>query len=205
MANEKEDKNKFKYDANILGYAQVAAEYLNQGTEQGVAFARKSLELILKDVDKDKVLPSWIKSTLTNPEVIHKTIESQLSDYNEFKGKQTVGDLIGQYSNDISKYLGDNAETAKKELEGFKDEKYSSILKKVKTAKDMLALKKDGSDKISDEDATGAEKTIKKYEKLTSTFNMLEGLSFSKFKVKVEEELYKDALKEMYKPKEEKK
>jgi hypothetical protein len=205
MANEKDDKNKFNYDANILGYAQVAEEYLSQGTREGVALAGKSLELILKDVDKDKVLPSWIKSTLTNPEVIHKTIESQLSDYNEFKGKQTVGDLIGQYSNDISKYLGDSAEAAKKELEGFKDEKYSNILKKVKTAKDMLALKKDGSDKISDEDAAGAEKTIKKYEKLTATFNMLEGLYLSKFKAKVEEESVKDVLKEMYKPKEEKK
>lgn len=205
MANEKDDKNKFNYDANILGYAQVAAEYLSQGTQEGVALAGKSLELILKDVEKSQVLPSWIKSTLINPEVIHKTIESQLSDYNEFKGKQTVGDLIGQYSNDISKYLGDNAEAAKKELESFKDEKYSSILKKIKTAKDMLALKKDGSDKISDEDTAGAEKTINKYKKLTSTFSMLEGLYLSKFKARVEEEVVKENFKEMYKPKEEKK
>ncbi|MFA5070873.1 MAG: hypothetical protein WC511_00705 [Candidatus Pacearchaeota archaeon] len=205
MANEKDAKNKFNYDANILGYAQVAEEYLSQGTREGVALAGKALELILKDVEKSQVLPSWIKSTLTNPEVIHKTIESQLSDYSEFKGKQTVGDLIGQYSNDISKYLGDNAEAAKKELESFKDEKYSSILKKIKTAKDMLALKKDGSDKISDEDAAGAEKTIKKYKNLTSTFSMLEGLYLSKFKARVEEEVVKENFKEMYKPKEENK
>ncbi len=206
MANEnqKEAKNKFNYDANILGYANVAAEYLNQGTEEGMAFAGKSLELIMKDVDKDKVLPSWIKNTLTNPEVVHKTIESQLTDYNEFKGKQTVNDLIGQYSNDISKYLGDNAESAKKELESFKDEKYSDILKKVGKAKYLL----DGKKKFgigSDEDIAGAEKIVKKYSNLIQTFGILEKQYFAKFRARVEDEVVKDVFKEMYKPKEESK
>jgi hypothetical protein len=198
---EKDNGKKSNYNPNILGYAQVAAEYLNQGTDEGVKLAKKSLELILKDIGK---LEPWVNDVLTNPEVIPKTIEAQLASYNEFKGKQTVNDLIGQYSADISKYIGDNAEAAKKELEGFKDEKYSDIIKKVGKSKYII----DGNKKFgigSEEDVASAKKTMEKYQKVIQTFGMLERQYLSKFKTRVEDEVVKESLKEMYKPKEEKK
>jgi hypothetical protein len=204
MANENkgDKKPELKYDWNILGYAQVAAEYLNQGTDEGVNFAQKSLELILRDA---KISDPALIKTVTDPEVIHKTIENYLTVYRQFKVDQTVGDLITQYSNDISKYLGESAEGAKKELEGFKDEKYSDIIKKIDDSNDILKMKKKDNKriKISDEDVSGAEKTMKKYQKLIQTFSKIERLYLSEFRLKVEKEDAKDSLKEMYKPQEE--
>jgi hypothetical protein len=203
MANENkgDKKPELKYDWNILGYAQVAEEYLSQGTNEGVALAKKSLELILKDA---KISDPALVHTVTDPEVIHKTIENQLNLYNQFKEDQTVSNLIGQYSADISKYLGENAKVAKKELEGFKDEKYSDIIKKFGKSKHII----DGNKKFglgSEEDVASAKKTMEKYQKVIQTFGMLERQYLSKFKARVEDEVVKESLKEMYKPKEEKK
>ena len=192
-----EQPNKFKYDANILGYAQVAAEYLNQGTEEGVALAGKSLELILKDIRKTQELPNWMTAHLADPEEMHKTIKSQLEDYNEFKGKQTIGDLTKQYSNDISRYLGNNTEVAKNVLEGFKDEKYTDMLKKMGKAKYILDGKKNFGIG-SDEDVAGAEKTIKKYSNIIKTFTRLERQYLKRFRDRVEDEIIKEEFNEMY-------
>src|SRR3990172_5471309 len=93
---------KLNYDWNLLGNARIAGEYLEQG-EQGVPFAKKGLELILGDA---KIVDPWVVQTVTDPEVIHKTITNQLRAYNQYKGRQAVGDMVVRYSGDISKYLG---------------------------------------------------------------------------------------------------
>ena len=202
--NEGDKKPELKYDWNILGYAQVAAEYLNQGTDEGVNLAQRSLELILRDA---KISDPALIRTVTDPEVIHKTIENQLGVYSQFKGDQTIGNLIERYSNDISKYLGDYAEYANKELEGFKDEKYSDIIKKIDDSNDVLKMKEKNNKiiKISDEEIESAKKTIEKYHKLIQTLGRAEKIYLSKFKTRVLEEEATESLKEMYKPKEEEK
>lgn len=192
MENEKPTLN---YDWNLLGNARVAQQYLAQGKE-GVPFAKKSLELILSDA---KINDSWIVQTVTDPEVLRKTIENQLETYQQYKGDQTIGDLLNYYSNDISKYLGSNEKIALKELSSFKKEKYSDILKKIEEAKYIIKGKEYG--RSSDKEIEAAKRTIEKYQKVSLTFNLLEGLYSGRFGTRVEEEVAKDSFKELYKPK----
>jgi len=193
---QREKLPELKYDWNLLGNALVAAKYL-QGGEKGVPFAKKSLELILSDA---KIQDPWIVKTVTDPEVLNKTIDSQLETYEQYKGEQTVGDLLNYYSNDISKYLGNSAKVAHEELERFKKEKYSNILKKIEKANYIIKGKK--YDRSSDKEVEAAEKTIEKYQKVPLTFSLLEGLYQGKFRTRVEEEVTKEGLRELYKPKE---
>lgn len=193
MENEQPTLN---YDWNLLGNAQVAQQYLAQGKE-GVPFAKKSLELILSDAN---IKDPWIVQTVTDPEILRKTIENQLETYQQYKGNQTVGDLLDYYSNDISKYLGDNAEIANEELARFTKEKYSDILKKIEEAKYIIKGKEYG--RSSDKEIEAAKKTIEKYQKVPLTFNLLERLYSGRFGTRVEEEVAKDHFKELYKPKE---
>lgn len=195
---QREKLPELKYDWNLLGNARIAAEYL-KGGEKGLPFVKKSLELILKDA---KIQDPWILQTLTDPEVINKTINSQLESYGQYKGEQTVGDLLKYYSTDMSKYLGGNAEIALKELSKFKREKYSDIVKKIEKEEYIIEGKEFG--RSSDEEVKAAKKTIEKYQKASLTFNLLEGLSLGKFRMRVEEEVTKDGLRELYRPKESK-
>ena len=186
------------YDWNLLGNAQVAQQYLAQGKE-GVPFAKKSLELILSDAE---IRDPWIVQTVTDPEVLNKTIKNQLETYGQYKGDQTIGDLLNYYSKDISKYLGNSAKVASEELKKFRKEKYSDIIKKINKSNYIIEGKK--YDRSSDKEVEVAEKTIEKYQKVPLTFNLLEGLYFGRFRTRVEEEVTKDGLRELYKPKESK-
>lgn len=198
QSTQREKLPELNYDWNLLGNALVAAKYL-QGGEKGVPFAKKSLELILSDA---KIQDSWIVKTVTDPEVLNKTIDSQLETYEQYKGEQTVGDLLNYYSNDISKYLGNSVKVAHEELKRFKKEKYSDIVKKIEEEKYIIKGKEFG--RSSDKEVEAAKKILEKYNKVSLTFNLLEGLSLGKFGMRVEEEVTKDGLRELYKPKESK-
>ncbi len=184
------------YNPNLLSNAIVAAEYLQEG-ENGMPFAKKSLELILEDAG---IKDSWIVKTVTDPEVLKKTIENQLETYQRYKGNQTIGNLLDNYNNDISRYLGGNAEVALKELSRFKKERYSDIVKKIKELDYVIKGKEFG--KSSDKEVETAKKAMEKYQKISLTFNLFEKLRSGKFRIRVEEEAAKDGLKELYKPNE---
>lgn len=196
MENERQPT--LNYDWNLLGNAQVAQQYLAQGKE-GVPFAKKSLELILSDAE---IGDPWIVQTVTDPEVLNKTIKNQLETYGQYKGDQTIGDLLDYYSKDISNYLGNSARVASEELARFKKEKYSDIIKKLDKARYIIKGKE--YNRSSDKEVKVAEKTIEKYQKIPLTFNLLEGSYLGRFRTKVEEEVTKDGLRELYKPKESK-
>ena len=193
---EKRELPQLSYDWNLLGNAQIAGQYLEQG-EAGMPFARKSLELILKDAN---IQDPWIVRTVTDPEVLYKTIESQLRTYSQFKENQTVKEIINFYSGDIQKYLGNNTETAIKELSKFSDKKYSDILKEIEKLKYIIDGKKYG--RSSEEEVEESKKAIEKYQNVARTFGILETLSSGRFRTRVEEEMTKDTLKIMYGTKE---
>ncbi|MFH1503138.1 MAG: hypothetical protein ABIE36_00580 [Candidatus Diapherotrites archaeon] len=194
---KEEEKPSLSYDWNLLGYAKIAEEYLRQGRE-GIPFAKKSLELILNDI---KTEDPWIVKTVTDPEVLRKTIKNQLDTYSQCKEKQTIGDLLAYHGNDLSKYLGDNLKVANEELGKFAKEKYSDIVKKIKEANHTIMGKELG--KNSDEQAEEAEKVKEQYQKVTTPFDLIEGLYFGRFRTRVEEEVTKDVLNSLFSPEEE--
>jgi hypothetical protein len=202
MAN-KDNKPKEKelpnlsYDWNLLGNANVAGEYLKKGRD-GVPYTQKSLELILKDAN---ISDPWIINTVTDPEVVRKTVANQLETYNQFKERQTIGDLTTYYSTDLSKYLGDNSKYAHDELGGFAKEKLSDILRNIEEADYIIKGGKLG--KNSAEEVEAAEKAKEKYEKVAHTFDILQGLHYGKFRTRVEEGVAVDVLNDMYSPKKE--
>jgi hypothetical protein len=180
------------YDWNLLGNAAVAFDYLKRGKE-GVPYVQKSLEYILKDAN---IKDPWIVQTVTDPEVLRKTIANQLSTYNQFKEKQTIGDLITYYNDDLTKYLGDNFENANKELSGFSNLKMSEILREIDEANYIIKGGKLG--KSTKEQVEEAEKIAEKYEKITNTFEILQSLRYGKFRTRVEEGVATEALNQMY-------
>lgn len=194
QSKEKKEENSsnLSYDWNLLGYAAVAGDYLKRGRE-GVPYAQKSLEYILKDAN---IKDPWIVQTVTDPEVLRKTIANQLTTYNQFKEKQTIGELTDYYNGDLVKYLGGNFENAHKELSGFSNLKMSEILRKIEEAEYTIKGGKIG--KSTKEQVEEAEKVVAKYEKVTNTFDILQSLHYGKFRTRVEEGVATEALNQMY-------
>jgi hypothetical protein len=191
---KEEDLPTLSYDWNLLGYAAVAGEYLKKG-KNGVPYTQKSLEYILGDA---KINDPWIVETVTDPEVLRKTVENQLNLYNKFKARQTIGDLTAYYNTDLSKYLGNNFESANAELGEFAGEKHADIERKISEADYVIEGGKLG--KSSDEEVVKAKEIKEKYEKVTNTFDILQGMRYGKFRTRVEEGMAIDVLNSMYAP-----
>ena len=196
MTNENIAEN-LSYDWRNLGYAQVAGQYLEQLGEKGIPYAKKSLEIILKDCD---IKDPWIVKTVSDPDVLVKTIQSQLETYGQCMEEQTVGNLMDYYRNDLANYLGDNMPKAEAELSPFADENYGDVLKNIAKAKYIIEGKEHG--RSSDEEVEVAKKTIEKYEKINTTINILKQKKISGFRNRVDEGVTKDALNQLYFPKE---
>jgi len=198
----KEEKKLYEslgYDWRNLELANVAGEYLQRGDEEGMALAKKSLEMSLKDINcKD----SWLIKTVTDPEVIQKTIQNQLADYKRCKteSNETVGDLLKYYEETFNENVGTNREQAEKELKPFLKNKYEDILKAYLGAQHTLKGK--DLDKYDEKELKSAEKVIEKYQKVVVTINTLQNRKNSDFKYKVEKELEKEQFDRMYTPKE---
>jgi hypothetical protein len=191
------DKSELKYDYRILANASVAASYLKQG-EQGLPYAKKSLELILKDA---KITDPWVRKTVTDPAVMQKALKSQLETYSECAEKETVGDLLTPYENDLKKYLGDNFQAYQTDLESLKDEKFSDIGKQIERA-DYIIKGNKKHKLFSDEEVKGAEGTINKYQRIIAAIQTLQERDLTKFKRKVEDAVLSDEFAELYKPEE---
>lgn len=193
MAEQEEKKSGLAYDFNILGYSQIAAQYLKKGD---MASAGKSLELIAKDA---KVSDPWMQAILANPKSTEIAIQSAMQTYAQFSQKQTVGDLLSYYSNDISKYIDGGIERAQEDLKGFTGTEYSKIMREYLKAERV----QEGLD--SKEDVEKAKKTLEKYSTVMSTIDMAQSLRASEFELRVKKEVMKDSFKEMYPKREEKK
>jgi len=192
QTEKREELSQLSYDWALLGNAHIAGQYLAQG-EEGVPFAKKGLELILSDA---KVRDPWIVDTVSDPEVLHKTVANQLKTYNQYRAVQTVGDLVGRYRDDITKYLGSDAGVALKELDKFSKEKYSDVLAKIDKLNDVIKGKQFG--RSTDEQVAEAEKEKEKYEKIRATIGLIEGVYIGRFRTRVEEEVTKDNLRALY-------
>ena len=92
-------KDNFPYDYKLLANAQVAAQLLKEGGKKGSQLAGKALEMILRDT---KMCDPATLKVLTDPEVVRKTIESQLSSYQKCRGEETIAELINCYEGDLS-------------------------------------------------------------------------------------------------------
>lgn len=198
MANKKEKLN-LNYDWKKLELAQVAESYLKEQGEQGLPFAKKSLELILKDIG---VAEPWLIKTISDPEVIQKTIRNQLEVYNEFKQEQTVSDIIKYNSGTLEDYLGKDSGRVSKELEPFMNRKYLDIQKEIGEAKYMIEGKEKYG-KGSDEDVEKYKKVIEKYDKVVAAVSILESRKHSKLRNRVEDATTKEVMQNIFLPKKE--
>jgi len=190
------------YDWYLLGNAEVAAQYLQQGKE-GVPLAKKGLELILEDIGSQA---PWIVNTVTDERVLPLTFQNQLADYKRYRDVQTVGDLIGRYKGDLEKYLGkEGVEVALGELDEFAEMRYSQVNDKMGELNHIIEGKKYG--RSTETEVKKAKNQLEKYAKVKQTFNLLEGLYHGRFRIRLEgkamEEGTREALREMYMPSEE--
>lgn len=200
MAKEKTIVDELSYDWNKLELADVAQDYLKQ--EGGDSpLVKKSLDLLLQDIGASD---PGILRTLTDPEVIQKTIKNELDFYYEGLQNQTVGDRFKYYSKTIEKYLGAESGKVQEKLQSFLDTKYQEIHKKVISAEHTISGKKKGVEGISDEDVESAKETLKKYAEVYETLHILEQQRKSELRNRVEDAYYEDRFKEIYlsKPKE---
>ena len=193
---QKDELPKLEYDWNKLELAQVAQEYLKQG-EQGMPYAKKSLELVLEDIG---IKDSWLVNTVTDPQVVQKTIENQLQFYAQYKQKQTISDLVDYHSKTLNDYLGKDVENAKKELEPFMDKKYLDLQKEMAKAKYLIKGKELGI--TSDEDVEKNKKVLEKYEKVDLAIKILEGKNMGKLRERVENATMKESMQSLFKKEE---
>lgn len=200
MAEDKKEKtlkDKLNYPYQILSYAQIADDYLKRRDEQGILMAKKTIETLL---DEAKVSDPSIRNVLSDPEVLSKTIDSQLDTYNKYKADETIGDLINYHSKTLDKYVGGGIKKVWEDLKGFAGQKYKDIKKKI--AELTYVIKGIEVGKTSEEDAEKAEKELQKYKKVLMTIDSPDTLKLSEFKRKVEESAIKDNYKLLYPKKE---
>jgi len=181
------------YNPLDLMYAQVAGEYLNQGTEEGVALAQKSLEKILEK----RNLENWNSKTVQDPNIIQKTIKNQLDDYNAYKSNQTIGELIKYNGKSLDKYVEGGSQRVQEELSEFVDMKYGDVEKEIAIAKYIIDGEKLGV--RSKEEVEKAKEKIQKYQKVALTIEMASQRDLSKFKSEVEDNAGEDSLKKVIK------
>lgn len=186
-------KDKLNYDYHTLGYTRIAKEYLEKGGEGGVILAQKCLENILTEAGVDD---PWITSTVTDPEVIKKTIEYQLETYNICKDKEKIGDLIDYFSGVFNEYSEEGASRVKKQLKDFVGMTYGELEKQIAIAQHRIKGEKLGE--TSKEDAEKAKKVLETYQKVFATINMAESPRLSRFKSEVEDSFNKYIFNQMY-------
>ncbi len=198
---EKENQPiKLPYNFHDLQYADVAKDYLTKekGDGKGIKLAQKALEMMLIET---KHSHRNLNDSITDPAVLQKSIESTLGEYSEQKGNQTIKELMGYHKLGIEKYVGEeNTPELEKELEPFMDEKYGVILDKYLRAKHIVEGK-EKHDLGSDEDIKKAQDTLKKYEKVILTIQVLDSRKLSSLQNRVENEVAKDTFKSLYSPK----
>lgn len=184
------------YNPHILGYAQVANEYLNQGDERGLKLAQKSLEKICEKSN----LPNWVSKSVQDPTIIHKTIENQLSDYNTYINSQTVNDLLKYNGKSLDKYIDGGSQRVQEELSEFVNMKYEDLKKEI--AKTKYIIDGEKFDKSSKEEVEKAKEKYQKYQKVALTIGLTTQQDFYDFKREVEDNVnvgtMKDSFKELY-------
>lgn len=180
------------YDWNKLELAQAAISYLQEG-EDSSPLARKSLELLLKDIGHSD---SWLGKTAKDAP-LGKAINNCLIEYAAHKSDQTIKDYLQYHDETIEKYIGENSSVLQDELAPFMDMKYGDFIKEQTKAKYILKGKKE-HDLGSDEEVENASKVIEKYKKLIDTMNILESKKISELRTRVEDEYNKDVFKVLY-------
>ena len=193
MEKEGRYKEKITGDFHNLGYAQIADNYLKQGGNQGVALAQKCLEKILIE---NNVSDPWIISTVKNPKIIKETIDSQLNDYNECKGEETIGELIKYHSGTLNDYSKGVSERILNEFNGLLNVRYKDIEEKIKLANYKIQGEKLGQ--TTKKDAEQAKKELEIYEKLGATISIAENSRLKGFEMGVEGSLNKEAFNQFY-------
>ena len=196
MKKETEKLN-LGYDWNKLEIAQAATSYLQEG-ENATPLARKSLELLLKDIGHSD---SWLGKTAQDAP-LGKAINNCLTEYVTHKSDQTIKDYLEYHDETVKKYVGENASVLQDELAPFMNMKYGDVVREESKAKYILEGKKKHN-LGSDEEVEKAGKTIKKYEKIMATIGILENKRTSELRTRVEDEYNKDVFKELYTKKEE--
>lgn len=195
MAEEAKDKKpQLNYDWRKLELAEVAESYLKDQGERGIPYAQKSLELLLEDIG---VKDSWLVKTISDPQVIQKTIKNQLEFYNKYQQEETVGDLLKYHSKTLEGYLKADSKKAFEEFKSFENKKYSDIEKEVAKAQYMIKGKKQ-FELGSDEDIKKYEKTIKKYEKVMTVVSILKAKNKDELRRKVDDAQMKDSFKYLF-------
>lgn len=187
-------KDEFKYDYNLLANAQVAAQLLKEGGKAGPQLAGKALEMILADTKMYD--PAGIK-VLTDPDVVRKTIESQLFHYQRCKGEDTVAELIQYNESDLEKYVQGGVARVRTEFGDLLDKPYSEIEKALAKAEYIIKGEEHGRSTKSEVEA--AKKVAEKYQRLIHTIGILEEKRTSEFRAKVDEELRKENYAQLYK------
>jgi hypothetical protein len=188
MTENNKELPKISYDWHKLELAETAAEYLNQG-ENGIPLAKKSLELLLENINTPDSIISGLLTA--NPQILANTTKSYLETYNLYKEKKEkkVKDILEYYkkSHGIApKNYTDKSILTEDEL----NQNYQNIVSEVKEADYIIDGKNHG--RSSEEDVKSAENTIKKYEKIKTIITLLEQKRMSNLRNRVEDEWVKD-------------
>ncbi len=198
MVNEElKYKDKFNYDYNTLGYAQIAEQYLKQGGQEGVLLAQKSLEKILTEA---KVSDPWNVKTITDPKVLQKTIENQLGDYNQCKSEEKIEDLIDYHSGTFEEYSQGGSSRVREKLKDVLKMTYGELSFEAEKIKDKINGVKFG--RTTKEDAETLKETLNVYQEVLSTIMLGESPRLDKFRSEVEYSFNKEMFKKMYPVKE---
>jgi hypothetical protein len=189
MTNE--NLPELSYHYGLLGNARVAGEFFKEGDER---HTQKALELILSDID---VKDPWIVRTVTDRDVLGKTIQNQLGTYGAYAQEENIDGFLGYHQETLKKILGDEKSNALKSKfsEEFGNRKYGDILKELGDAKYILEGENHGRNK---DELDNAKKIIESYREIITAVSLLENYQANSFRGRVYDGVIKDEFNNLY-------
>ena len=199
--DKKEDKGP---EYRALDYSLVAARAFS---DDDPITTRKSLQRLVGDtvIENSPAREAYMRiagyneNDKTNKDLVANAINGFMSAYNEYRGKRTVEQYIGDFSSNIMPYLGaQNLENIVKE---FGSEKIGDIEEKIAQAKEAIESK---TKRYKKEDKEEAQKTLEKYKLIQEAINRAQNDSTTSLYNPLKQETMKEQWEERYKPKEDK-
>ena len=176
------------YNQMDLMYTQIAKRQLESGSPEGAILAKKTLERVLTMTNQNS---PWLINSINDEETGYGTtktaIKNHIAQYKNYEAEQKVSDLIKYCGKTLDSYFKGINETIIEKLGKISEMKYGDIEKEISKAKYVLAGKDKGR---SEAELEKANKTIEKYEKVTTVLSGAYQKMLSEFDGEANDEMF---------------
>lgn len=175
-----------------LTYGAVAGQVARDNPK----LAHKAIDDLIPDLDLDEATIATLQSFMSTDKGAQTAAANYAGAYEKVRQGTDVATLVQNYeSHGILQRAGDHAERIKRDLLKFGNMNYGEILKEIDAANTKIKGKDNEKNGYTEEQVKAAEATIRKYERVTKTIDLLENAYLSPTLRKVSDEYLNGGIK----------